>query len=75
MDRDPGELAAGVPPEAIADVKRHLIDDIDVASEARALADFEAGRFYAHAIVSRWLRTWGSPGQVPFKDWLAAQNG
>ena len=50
-------------------------EDVDSESEARALADFEAGRYHDHAIVSQWLKTWGTPGYKPFGEWLAARDG
>lgn len=53
---------------------RH-VDDDDAESEARALADFEAGRYHDHAVVSQWFMTWGKPGYKPFEEWLAARDG
>ena len=51
------------------------VDDEDPEGDARALADVEAGRLHDHAVVSRWLLTWGQPDRKPFKDWLADQDG
>lgn len=45
------------------------------AADARAEADFAAGRIYPHAIIGEWLKTWGQPGRLPFKEWLAKQDG
>ncbi|MGP7795329.1 hypothetical protein [Sphingomonas sp. CLY1604] len=42
---------------------------------ARAREGYASGRGVDHIVVRQWLRTWGEPGQVPFEDWLAAQNG
>ncbi len=91
MDRDPGEFERRDAPPPVADMSedeltawldtlppapgiRH-IDDPDTESEELAFADFEAGRFHEHAVVSRWLRTCGSAGYKPFKEWLAEQDG
>lgn len=40
------------------------------ASDARAEADFAAGRYVDHATVSEWLRTWGRSDRKPFREWL-----
>lgn len=91
MDRDPGDFPAYRTPKAVADMSedeftawlealppapgiRH-IDDVDPEDDARAMADFRAGRFYDHATVGRWLLTVGKPGFVRFEDWLAKQDG
>lgn len=87
----PVDLTAYAPPKPVAEMSdeefgrwmetlpiapgiRH-IDDVDADSEARALADFEAGRFHDHAVVSQWFGTFGKPGYKPFKEWLAERDG
>lgn len=45
------------------------------AAEERAMIDHRDGRSYGHAIVSRWLLTWGQPGRKRFHEWLADQDG
>ena len=44
-------------------------------AEARALADYRAGRYWDHAIVSEWLKTWGKPDRRSFQDWLTERDG
>ncbi len=41
----------------------------------RARAGLRSGAGVEHTVVSAWLRTWGTPGRRPFKDWLADWNG
>lgn len=45
------------------------------ASIARARADIAAGRYHDQAIVHEWLETWGQPGRLPFREWLAKRDG
>lgn len=59
--RDP-RYAGSFAPDSEADL---------AASIARARADVEAGRVYDHAVVARWLKTWGTPDRKPFHEWLA----
>lgn len=47
----------------------------EAAAIARARADVAAGRVQSHEIVRQWLMTWGKPGRLPFREWLAARNG
>ena len=35
------------------------------ASDQRALADFEAGRFVSHEAVMRWVASWGTDNPLP----------
>jgi predicted transcriptional regulator len=35
------------------------------ASDQRALADFEAGRFVSHEAVKRWVASWGTDNPLP----------
>ncbi len=62
MKHEPGIFERS-DPEAIA------------AADAQAEADIRAGRVHSHAIVGEWSMTWGKPGRLPFKDWLAQRNG
>ncbi|KQT32898.1 antitoxin [Sphingomonas sp. Leaf412] len=50
-------------------------EEADAASIARARADIAAGRYHDHEVVAEWLKTWGKPGRLPFREWLAARNG
>ena len=43
--------------------------------EAKAMNDHREGRSHSHAVVSKWLMTWGKPGRKPFHQWLADQDG
>ena len=49
--------------------------EAEAAAIRRARADVAAGRVHSHEIVKEWLTTWGKPGRLPFKEWLAARNG
>jgi predicted transcriptional regulator len=49
--------------------------DAEAAAIARARADVAAGRVHSHEVVKEWLMTWGKPGRLPFREWLAARNG
>jgi hypothetical protein len=42
---------------------------------AEAKAGYASGYGVDHIVVSEWLRTWGHPGQIPFAEWLAQQDG
>lgn len=51
-------------------------DDAALAADlARAEADVAAGRVHSHEVVGEWLKTWGTPGRLPFKEWLARRDG
>jgi predicted transcriptional regulator len=39
--------------------------EAETRSEARAEADFAAGRVISHGAVRRWLRSWGSAKRLP----------
>ncbi|KQN24952.1 hypothetical protein ASE86_01345 [Sphingomonas sp. Leaf33] len=49
--------------------------DTDAAEIVKAKADLAAGIGVSHAVVSRWLMTWGTDDRRPFREWLAAQDG
>lgn len=40
----------------------------------QARTDYAADLGVDHAVVSIWLRTWGSPDCRPFEEWLAGWN-
>jgi predicted transcriptional regulator len=46
-----------------------LFDEIDEAAEARALEEAERaiadGRVVSHEAVVRWLKSWGTPNELP----------
>lgn len=44
------------------------------AADARALEDIAAGRVHDHAVVAEWLKTWGTPDQRSFKEWLNTRD-
>jgi predicted transcriptional regulator len=45
------------------------IFDVDEEAEARAIAeaeaDIDAGRVVSHEEVVKWLRSWGTPNELP----------
>lgn len=52
----------------MADVKT-VFDDVDEDAEAQAIAEAEAdvaaGRLVSHEDVVKWLRSWGTPNELP----------
>jgi predicted transcriptional regulator len=54
---------------ADADLEPSVFEQIDNEAEARALqqarADVAAGRVISHEAVVRWLRSWGTPNELP----------
>ena len=46
-----------------------IFDEIDEEAEARAIAearaDVAAGRLVPHEKVAEWLRSWGTPNELP----------
>ena len=46
-----------------------IFDQIDEDAEARAIAEAEAdvaaGRLVRHEDVVKWLRSWGTPNELP----------
>lgn len=46
-----------------------IFEDIDEDAEARAIAEAEgdvaAGRVVPHEEVVQWLRSWGTPNELP----------
>ncbi|MGA8759491.1 MAG: CopG family transcriptional regulator [Stellaceae bacterium] len=46
-----------------------VFDEIDEDAEARAISEAEAdvatGRVIAHDEVVKWLRSWGTPDELP----------
>ena len=45
--------------------------EAEAASDARAMADYEAGRCVPHERVAEWLKTWGTPERKPIpREWL-----
>lgn len=48
---------------------------VDAAMIARVRAELTSGFGVEHAVVGRWLETWGKPGRKPFGEWLAAWDG
>jgi predicted transcriptional regulator len=46
-----------------------FFDDIDEEAEARAIdeaeGDIAAGRVVPHKIVVEWLKSWGTPDELP----------
>jgi predicted transcriptional regulator len=47
-----------------------IFDEIDENAEARAIAEAEAdvaaGRVVPHDEVVKWLRSWGTPNELPW---------
>ncbi len=65
-------LTASLPP---APGIKHVDDDDDDEDFNDIEAAIASGRAFPHEVVGAWLKTWGQPGQKPFKEWLAAQDG
>lgn len=46
-----------------------IFDEVDeaaiAAADARAMDDIKAGRFVSNEAVVRWLRSWGTPNELP----------
>jgi predicted transcriptional regulator len=40
-------------------------ESAEAAADARAEADYRAGRVISHAAMTRWLRSWGDPDELP----------
>lgn len=40
-------------------------DREDAEADARALADFRAGRTISHEAMKRWLQSWGTEDELP----------
>jgi predicted transcriptional regulator len=51
------------------DAKQNFDVPLDVATEARAIAEAEAdlaaGRIVPHAEVAKWLESWGTADELP----------
>jgi hypothetical protein len=48
--------------------------ETEAAADARADADWAAGRYYENDVVVRWLKTWGKPDFKPFREWLESSG-
>ncbi len=48
-----------------ADTIRDPAEDAEAAGDARAIADLDAGRSVSGDAVKRWLRSWGTPDELP----------
>lgn len=46
----------------------------EAAADARAEADWVAGRYHEHEVVARWLKTWGKADFKPFREWLESSG-
>ncbi|HZK89711.1 MAG TPA: CopG family transcriptional regulator [Stellaceae bacterium] len=48
---------------------KSVFDDLDEGAETRAIAeaegDVEAGRVVPHEEVVEWLKSWGTPDELP----------
>ena len=48
---------------------KSIFDKVDEEEEKRAIAeaeaDIEAGRFVPHEEVVKWLKSWGTPDELP----------
>ncbi|MES2755498.1 MAG: antitoxin [Pseudomonadota bacterium] len=49
--------------------------EAEAAAIARARAAVAAGDVHPHETVGEWLKTWGRPGRLPSKEWLARRDG
>ena len=41
------------------------IDPDDAAADAEAMADYQAGRVISHKAVMAWVKSWGTPEELP----------
>jgi predicted transcriptional regulator len=52
-----------------ADEEPSIFDEIDEEAEERAIREAEAaireGRVISHEAVVRWLKSWGTPDELP----------
>jgi predicted transcriptional regulator len=64
MDAKPRPLEADEFPD-----EPGVFDIVDEAAEAeadaRALAEVDAGQFISNEAMTRWLRSWGTPNELP----------
>jgi predicted transcriptional regulator len=37
----------------------------DEAADAEAMADYKAGRVISHKAVMAWIKSWGTPDELP----------
>jgi predicted transcriptional regulator len=48
---------------------KSIFDKVDEEEEKRAIAeaeaDIKAGRFVSHEEVVKWLKSWGTPDELP----------
>jgi predicted transcriptional regulator len=53
----------------MADPEPSIFDEIDeqaeAAADARAEADYRAGRVVDHEAMKAWLLSWGTPDELP----------
>jgi predicted transcriptional regulator len=53
----------------MSSVEPSVFDDIDDAVEERAMEEAEAayaaGRVISHEAMTKWLASWGTPGELP----------
>jgi predicted transcriptional regulator len=53
----------------VATKTKNIFTEIDEAAEARAIAEAEAdvaaGRVVPHEDVVKWVRSWGTPDELP----------
>jgi len=52
-------------PAAEFDLFGEVDEAAEAAADAEAEADFEAGRVISHEAVMRWIKSWGSPDELP----------
>jgi predicted transcriptional regulator len=52
-----------VEPKSIFDIKPD--EALEARRDAEAEADFAAGRVVPHAKVVAWLKSWGTPDELP----------
>ncbi|CAN1490761.1 COG3905 Predicted transcriptional regulator [Caulobacteraceae bacterium] len=47
------------------DLFEEIDEEAEAAADAEAEADFAAGRFISHEAVMRWVKSWGTPDELP----------
>lgn len=52
-------------PAAEFDLFEEIDEEADARLIAEAEADFAAGRVISHEAMMRWIRSWGTPDELP----------
>ena len=47
------------------DLFEEIDEEAEAAADADAEADFDAGRIISHEAMMRWIKSWGTPDELP----------